>query len=65
MDVRHSTRVVRDLGLTTVGTVGILVAADGKGLVSLRTSFGALRATSFRGPDGLMDELLRMEEGRR
>ena len=51
--------------LTTVGTVGILVTAAGKGLVSLRTSFDALRATSFRGPDGLMDELLRMDEGRR
>jgi predicted nucleic acid-binding protein len=65
MDERYGTRVARDLRLTTVGTVGILVTSAGKGLVSLRTSFDALRATSFRGPDGLMDELLRMDEGRR
>ena len=65
IDERYGTRVARDLGLTTVGTIGILVAPAGKGLVSLRTSFDALRATTFRGPDGLMDELLRMEEGRR
>lgn len=61
MDERYRTRVARDLGLTTVGTIGIPVAAAGKGLVSLRKSFDALRATTFRGPDGLMDELLRME----
>ena len=65
MDERSGTRVARDLGLTTVGTVGILATAAGKGLVALRTSFDALRATSFRGPNGLMDELLHMEEGRR
>lgn len=65
IDERYGTRMARDLGLSTVGTVGILAAAAVKGLVSLRTSFDALRATSFRGPDELMDELLRMEEGRR
>jgi len=65
IDERYGTRVARDLGLTTVGTVGILAAAAGKGLVSLRTAFDALRATSFRGPDDLMDELLRMDESRR
>lgn len=64
IDERYGTRVARDLGLTTVGTVGILAVAAGKGLVSLRTSFDALRATSFRGPDGLMEELIRMEENR-
>jgi predicted nucleic acid-binding protein len=64
IDERYGTRVARDLGLTTVGTVGILAVAAGKGLVSLRTSFDALRATSFRGPDGLMEELIRMDENR-
>lgn len=48
-----------------VGTVGILAAAAGKRFVSLRASFDALRATTFRDPDGLMDELLRMDESRR
>ncbi|MFM7519845.1 MAG: hypothetical protein ACKO9B_05160 [Planctomycetota bacterium] len=65
IDERYGSRVARDLGLTTVGTVGILAAAAGKGLVSLRRSFDALRSTTFRGPDGLMDELLRMDESRR
>ena len=64
IDERYGTRVARDLGLTTVGTVGILAAAAVKGLVSLRSSFDALRATTFRGPDDLMDELLRMDESR-
>jgi predicted nucleic acid-binding protein len=64
IDERYGTRVARDLRLTTVGTVGILAAAAEKGLVSLRTSFDALRSTSFRGPEELMDELLRMDESR-
>ena len=62
IDERFRSRVARDLELTTVGTVGILAAAAGKGLVSLRASFDGQRATSFRGPDGLMDELLRKDE---
>ena len=65
IDERYGTRVARDLRLTTVDTVGILAAAAEKGLVSLRASFDALRATSFRGPEELMDELLRMDESRR
>jgi len=64
IDERYGTRAARDLRLTTVGTVGILAAAAEKGLVSLRTSFDALRSTSFRGPEELMDELLRMDESR-
>jgi hypothetical protein len=62
IDERYGTRVARDLGLTTIGTVGVLTAAVGKGLESLRTSLDALQATSFRGPDGLTDELFRMDE---
>jgi len=65
IDERYGTRLARDLELTTVGTVGILAAVDGRGLVSLRASFDGQRATSFRGPDGLMEELLRMDESRR
>jgi len=65
IDERYGTRVDRDLRLKTVGTVGILTAAAEKGPVSLRTSFDALRSTSFRGPEELMDELLRMDERRR
>jgi predicted nucleic acid-binding protein len=64
IDERYGTRVARDAGLTTVGTVGVLGAAAEKGLVSLRASFHALRATSFRGPDRLMEELIRMHETR-
>lgn len=36
IDERFRTRVAPDLELTTVGTVGILAAAAGQGLVSLR-----------------------------
>lgn len=65
IDERYGTKVARDLGIESVGTVGVLAAAAERDLVSLRESYAALRATSFRGPEQLMDELVRINEQRR
>ena len=65
IDERYGTKVARDLGIESVGTVGVLAAAAGRVLVSLRESYAALRATSFRGPEELMAELVRIDEQRR
>jgi predicted nucleic acid-binding protein len=65
IDERYGTKVARDLGIESVGTVGVLAAAAERDLVSLRESYAALRATSFRGPEELMDELVRINEQRR
>ena len=64
IDERDGTAVARQLGLVVTGTLAILSLASEKGLLSLPAAFAALRQTAFRGPEQLMDELLRIDAAR-
>ena len=57
IDERAGTNVAKRRGIRTTGTVAILAMAAERKLISLPDAFAALRATSFRGPDALMNGL--------
>lgn len=46
------------LGLTVIGTLGILRAADNAGLLDLEAAVDRLRATTFRASPAMFDKLL-------
>jgi predicted nucleic acid-binding protein len=64
IDERDGTAVARELGLVVTGTLAVLCLAAERGLLSLAVAFAALRQTTFRGPEALMDELLRVHAAR-
>lgn len=64
IDERAGTSVAKRLGIRTTGTVAILAMAAERNLISLPAAFAALRATSFRAPDALMNGLLELDRER-
>ena len=64
IDERDGTNAARRLGISTAGTLGLLATAAEKGLVSLDKAFAALRKTSFRAPDSLMNAMLEFAKQR-
>jgi len=65
IDERKAVRVAKKLGLQVMGTLGILGLAAEKRLLDLGQAIAALRQTTFRGPEELMEELLRIDANRR
>lgn len=67
MDDRAGTAAARERGFRVTGTIGVLLEAAAQQALDLGASFAALRATNFRYPPALLDELLRerkqQEEG--
>lgn len=59
MDDFAGRSAARELGMATIGTLGILVQAARKGLLDLRESLTQLRDTNFRVSDGLIAQILR------
>ena len=57
--------VARRMGLSVTGTLGVLDLAAQQQLVDLGQAIAALRQTSFRGPEDLIDEMLRRDILRR
>jgi predicted nucleic acid-binding protein len=61
IDERAGTSVAKRRGIRTTGTVAVLAMAAERKLISLPDAFAALRATSFRAPDALMNALLELD----
>ena len=61
---RAGTSVATRRGIRTTGTVVILAMAAKRNLISLPDAFAALRATSFRAPESLMNDLLELDRDR-
>lgn len=64
IDERAGTSVAKQRGIRTTGTVALLAMAAERNLISLPAAFAALRATSFRAPDALMNGLLELDRER-
>ena len=64
IDERAGAKVAKRRGIRTTGTVAILAMAAERKLISLPDAFAALRATSFRAPDALMNGLLELDRER-
>lgn len=62
MDDRHARQCAARLGVTTMGTLGLLELAAGRGLISLRDVLEKLRTTSCYLTDELIDSALRRQE---
>jgi predicted nucleic acid-binding protein len=58
MDDRAGVTVARQLGLVVTGTLGVLDLGLRRGLIDLVGAFTRLKATSFRYPPEIMDDLL-------
>ncbi len=65
LDDRDGVAAARRLGLFVTGTLGVLEMAAERTLLSLPNAVAAPRQTTFRGPDGLFEDLLRRDERRR
>jgi len=61
IDERKASLVAIRLGLKVTGTVGVLDLAADKQLLDLPQAFASLRQTTFRGPEALMEELLKQD----
>lgn len=59
IDERKGAQAAANLGLFVTGTLGVLQLADERGLLKLADAIAALRSTTFRASDELLDELLR------
>lgn len=64
IDERDGTKVAKRLGLTPTGTLTILGLAAEQGLLSLPMAIAELRRTTFRCPEKLMAEMLRLDQQR-
>jgi predicted nucleic acid-binding protein len=58
MDDRAGVSVARAMGLTVVGTLGILDLAASRGLVDITDAVARLKETNFRYRPGLLDALV-------
>jgi len=58
MDDRAGVAVARAMGLTVVGTIGILDLAASRKLIDIAAVAAQLKATNFRVRPGLLDELV-------
>lgn len=65
IDERDGTRIARGLSVATAGTLGVLVLASAKNLLSLEQSFAAIQQTSFRVRPSLLAALLAHDKHRR
>jgi predicted nucleic acid-binding protein len=59
IDERKGARAASSLGLFVTGTLGVLQLAHEWGLLRLSEAVAALRSTSFRASDDLLDEMVR------
>lgn len=57
MDERDGVEAARSLGLTTTGTLGVLVRAAERGVIDLAAAIGRLRDTNFRVDPLLLERL--------
>ena len=64
IDERKALTVARQCGLFVTGTLGVLEIAAEKGLIVLAEAIAALRRTSFRVSDEILDEVLRRDRKR-
>lgn len=65
IDDRDGVAAARQLNLFVTGTLGVLVMAADRGLLRLPDAITALCATTFRGPERLMEAVLARDAGRR
>jgi predicted nucleic acid-binding protein len=65
IDERHGSAVAKQLGLTVVGTLGVLELAAEKGQLALPVAIADLRRTAFRAPESLIAEMLRRDHSRK
>jgi len=65
IDERKATIAASQLGLPSIGTLGVLELAARRQLLDLSESIAALEQTTFRSPKTLIDELLRRDALRR
>jgi predicted nucleic acid-binding protein len=65
MDDRAGVAAARAEGFEVSRTLAVLIRAAQRGLVDLAAAFSALRATNFRYPPDLMDDLLSRYEAER
>lgn len=64
MDERHGTAAARELGLTVVGTLGVLDEAAARDWLDLPMMFARLSRTTFRCPARLMAITLEQDVAR-
>ena len=62
LDDRKARRIANDRGLNVIGTLGILTAADEKGLIRLNEALDDLKQTNFRASSGLLHLLQHQRE---
>jgi predicted nucleic acid-binding protein len=65
IDDREAVTIARQLGLSVVGTLGVLELAAKKGLISFQDAISALGRTTFRAPERLIAELLERDKARK
>ncbi len=65
IDERDGVAAAKRLNLFVTGTLGVLTLAAEKGLLSFADAISALRRTTFRAPEKLIEELLRRDTQRR
>ncbi len=65
MDDRDGVDVARRMGLSVTGVLGVLCLASEKRLLDLAQAIATLRQTTFRGPDRIMDRLVKEAASRR
>lgn len=64
IDERKGTSVALSRGFEVTGTLGVLDLAARRGLVNLADAFVRLKATNFRYPPEIMDDLLRQSKNK-
>jgi predicted nucleic acid-binding protein len=65
MDDRAAVAIANNLGLSSLGTLGVLDLAADKGLVDIRTVVAALAKTSFHASHDLIEQMIQRDELRR
>lgn len=65
IDERQGRLIAKERGLATFGTITVLELAAERDLIDLRTAFAALRQTTFRMTDVLIDAALQRDAARR
>lgn len=65
IDERLGREVAANQQLTVIGTVGVLLRAAGADMIVLREALDALRSTSFRISDQIIDDALALDRDRR
>ena len=58
IDDRKARRIAEEMGLVAVGTLNVLDAAAGKGLLDIKTTIEKLRTTNFRISEAFVQHVL-------